>query len=179
MPEQLQRLTSPTSTASQFDLTGLTGTVRLLTRSFLKPWSDYHKQPKDAKASGMKARIMADRADPIAMLLRVSFAAIDAGIPCSAVVAWAHQFIVTVEQYAERRCKRLGAVVLPFPERWARVEATDSLVEGAANAACWQVGAGDDLGVLELARKKLVDQRTTVEQQIALLDERVAQLAKG
>jgi hypothetical protein len=130
MPEQLQRLTSPTSTASQFDLTGLTGTVRLLTRSFLKPWSDYHKQPKDAKASGMKARIMADRADPIAMLLRVSFAAIDAGIPCSAVVAWAHQFIVTVEQYAERRCRRLGAVVLPFPERWARVQVKDSIEEG-------------------------------------------------
>lgn len=170
--------TAPTSSASDFDLTSLSARARALTRSFLQPFALYKRQPQHPKAMSVKSRIMAgaERADPIGMILCVSFAAVDVGIPWPAIVAWAYQYIQQIREYAERRAKRMGLVaVLPFPDRWARLNAKDAIEQGEAAAACWKVN-GDDLESLERARKELCDEREVIDQQMATLDEKIAAL---
>lgn len=154
---------------------GFSHSVRSLTRAFLKPWDDYKRTPKDGQASSYRLRMKADRVLPMQMLYRVSLAAVDAGIPWAAVVAWADQYSQMIREYSERRAKRMGLVaVLPFPDRWARLNAKDAIEQGEAAAACWKVD-GSDLDSLERARKELADEREVIDLQMSALDEKIAQ----
>lgn len=174
--EHSQPQQAPKSRTIDFDLMGIRSVVGRVTRAFLKPWTDARRQPSDPEAAGMKARIMADRARPFEMVLRVMFAGVDAGFSVPSLVAWMPIAEHEVKAYAERRGRRLrSAGTLPFLEKWSRINAKAAMEDAESDAACWQVKESCRES-LETARKELIDEKGSIDMQLAVIDEQLASL---
>lgn len=162
--------------AEGFGTAGLSGVVRGLTRSLLDAWKHLpigRRQPKDAKLASLRADVMIGHVKPMEHLVRLSFGAIDAGVPVAAVTAWVKEYLTACEQYAGRITRRRASGILSFPERWRRVWTRETREQGEADAVCIAIQAGADLNTLRACRVELQDHREAIDAQIDLVTEQI------
>lgn len=165
--------------AEHFGMVGVAGYVRAATATLLGAFDVLpvgKRNPKDVM--GLKADVRAGKKTPVAHLMRLIFAAIDAGVPVQRAVACLEEMRQAAMHYAARRERRaLG--VIPFRQVLARLNAHGSLEQGEAEAAMYGVDENDPAS-LRRAEEQLMEELAIDETRLARIRERRLELeARG
>lgn len=173
---------TPSTFASRFGMAGLADSVRSLTVTMLEGWDDLpvgRRVPRDPKLASLKADVRNHHVKPIEHILRLAFAAVDAGVSVQRVTQFLRDTITVIEQHAEGKQRRESSGVLSFPARLARLWTRETKEQGEADCAIIAIGEGTDLNALRQSRVELTEHRDVIDAQIELVSARILEREAG
>lgn len=164
----LSDTTQASTFAQRFGAEAPSQTVRALTRTLIGAVPRTIASVRSLRADvmgGMKRR-------PIAQLLTLCYAAIDAGVSVEKVTQWCRDFIAAVEAYAARREKRTTGV-LPFQQVHVRLTLSAIREDAEADSAEALMNC-DDISSLENARAERLQAIEAEERKVEAITHRIA-----
>lgn len=148
-----------------------------VTTQLLQPREEMlnHRAPQSGYVHDLRRKIKAAVTKPIAMLLAVSIADVDDGIPVEIAVQPYESIISVLRAHAARRARRSG---VPWEVRVRRVLERETIAEGKLNIAQQRANVDPSNLALLLDVRQCSREYAAIQAELdALIDERWAQSA--